>query len=354
MYLAGEAPLPHEYAFMPLDDLRRDAARRRGERVLLALDCANESRHRPRPRAARAARRSSSTSTTTTTTRASATSTSSSPTRRRPARSCATSSRELGVELTPEIAEALYIALVTDTGPLPVHEHDAEGAAARRRARRGGRRRPPRLPGRLRERRVREAEAARARARPGAGLRGRPARRLVPRCASDFAEVGAAEPFSEGIIDYLRAVEGADLAALIREPPRARRPDAAGQPARDARTSSTSRRSRAQSGGGGHRQAAGSRASDSIEEITEFIRREFAARLGTGRKRRARAQRARPRRQAGRALVVRGRRGSCASGPARGPGTRARSTRSRPGCCSSCSGARRGSRSASSASTSAT
>ena len=36
----------------------------------------------------------------------------------------------------------------------------------------------------------------------------------------DFAEVGAAEPYSEGIIDYLRAVEGADMAALIREPPR--------------------------------------------------------------------------------------------------------------------------------------
>ena len=36
----------------------------------------------------------------------------------------------------------------------------------------------------------------------------------------DFAHVGAAEPYSEGIIDYLRAVEGADMAALIREPPR--------------------------------------------------------------------------------------------------------------------------------------
>ena len=36
----------------------------------------------------------------------------------------------------------------------------------------------------------------------------------------DFGQVGAAEPYSEGIIDYLRAVEGADMAALIREPPR--------------------------------------------------------------------------------------------------------------------------------------
>ena len=37
---------------------------------------------------------------------------------------------------------------------------------------------------------------------------------------SDFGEVGAVEPYSEGIIDVLRAVEGAELAALIREPPR--------------------------------------------------------------------------------------------------------------------------------------
>src|SRR5436853_228790 len=37
---------------------------------------------------------------------------------------------------------------------------------------------------------------------------------------TDFSEVGAVEPYSEGIIDYLRAVEGSELAALIREPPR--------------------------------------------------------------------------------------------------------------------------------------
>ena len=35
----------------------------------------------------------------------------------------------------------------------------------------------------------------------------------------DFLEVGAVEPYSEGIIDYLRAVEGSDMAVLIREPP---------------------------------------------------------------------------------------------------------------------------------------
>ena len=36
---------------------------------------------------------------------------------------------------------------------------------------------------------------------------------------ADFAAAGAEEPFAEGIIDYLRAVEGAEIVALIREPP---------------------------------------------------------------------------------------------------------------------------------------
>src|SRR4249920_3343646 len=50
MYLAGNVPLPNEYAFMPLDDLLRatppeDAA----ERVVIALDCANERRLGPPP-----------------------------------------------------------------------------------------------------------------------------------------------------------------------------------------------------------------------------------------------------------------------------------------------------------------
>ncbi len=64
--------------------------------------------------------------------------------------------------------------------PVPVHEHDAEGAAARRRARGDGRRRARRVPARLRDGAVREAEAARTGARPGIALRGRRPGRLLP------------------------------------------------------------------------------------------------------------------------------------------------------------------------------
>src|SRR6476619_2819959 len=44
MFLAGATPLPGEYSFLALDDLRRAVPDDVGERVLFALDCANASR----------------------------------------------------------------------------------------------------------------------------------------------------------------------------------------------------------------------------------------------------------------------------------------------------------------------
>jgi phosphoesterase RecJ-like protein len=87
---------------------------------------------------------------------------------------------------------------------------------------------------------------------------------------TDFAEVGAAEPYSEGIIDYLRAVEGAELAALIREPPRE------GSPARKVSLRASVDELDVSAiargfGGGGHRQAAGFGTDLSIDEITAGI-----------------------------------------------------------------------------------
>ena len=67
------------------------------------------------------------------------------------------------------------------------------------------------------------------------------------------------------------------MAALIREPPRERRPGATHQPARLGRRARRVRDRAGLRSGGGHRQAAGFSSDDSIEEITEFIRREFAA-----------------------------------------------------------------------------
>src|SRR4029078_10930711 len=49
VYLYGDAPLPPEYSFMPLKGLLRGSPPEMDDRVLVALDCANESRLRPDP-----------------------------------------------------------------------------------------------------------------------------------------------------------------------------------------------------------------------------------------------------------------------------------------------------------------
>src|ERR687896_459254 len=49
MYLGGEAPLPAEYVFMQLGGLQRRLPPDAGDRILVAVDCANESRLGPDP-----------------------------------------------------------------------------------------------------------------------------------------------------------------------------------------------------------------------------------------------------------------------------------------------------------------
>src|SRR4029079_5488529 len=114
---------------------------------------------------------------------------------------------------------------------------------------------------------------------------------------TDFNEVGAAEPYSEGIIDFLRAVEGADMAVLIREPPRQDGPSRRVSLRASIDELDVSAIAR-KSDGGGHRQAAGFSSEASIEEITDFVRREFLASS------RAYPGRHRPRRQARGAHVL--------------------------------------------------
>ena len=98
----------------------------------------------------------------------------------------------------------------------------------------------------------------------------------------DFAEAGASEPYSEGIIDYLRAVEGAELAVLIRE-----------QLSQGAPTYKGSLRSSIDEldvsviarrfGGGGHRQAAGFSTDLALAETVEQIREGFLEQRATSR-----------------------------------------------------------------------
>jgi phosphoesterase RecJ-like protein len=275
MYLAGEAPLPREYTWMPLDDLRRSLPDDAASRVVLALDCANESRLGPDPEVLASAplvinvdhHHDNSRFGAVNLVVADASST---------GEIVRDLLDELGVELTPEIAEALYIALVTDTGRFQYTNTTPKAL---------------RLAAELVEagadvhkifqdvyESVQFAKLkllARALERAEIYEGGRLVISYLLR--GDFAEVGAAEPYSEGIIDYLRAVEGADMAALIREPPRGDGPARRISLRASADELDVSKIARASGAGGGHRQAAGFSSNDSIEEITEFIRREFAA-----------------------------------------------------------------------------
>jgi phosphoesterase RecJ-like protein len=92
----------------------------------------------------------------------------------------------------------------------------------------------------------------------------------------DFAQVGAVEPYSEGIIDSLRAVEGAIVSVLIREPPREDGPTrriSLRSSSDEVDVSAIARKS----GGGGHRQAAGFSSELPVDEITAFVLTEYQA-----------------------------------------------------------------------------
>jgi phosphoesterase RecJ-like protein len=273
MYLSGETPLPREYAWMPLDNLRRSLPDDAADRVLLALDCANESRLGPDPEVLASAplvvnvdhHHDNSRFGAINAVVADASST---------GEIVRDLLRGLGVELTPDMAEALYIALVTDTGrfqytnttpkALRLAAELVEAGADVHKVFQGVYESVQFAKLKLLARALERAEIYEG---------GRLVISYLLR--GDFAEVGAAEPYSEGIIDYLRAVEGADMAALIREPPRADSPARRVSLRASADELDVSKIARASGDGGGHRQAAGFSSSDSIEEITEFIRREF-------------------------------------------------------------------------------
>ena len=272
MYLSGDAPPPAEYRFLDLRDVRRALPVDTEERVLLAVDCANERRigesetgveraqlvvnvdhHHDNSRFGDINLVVDDASST--------------------AEIVRDVLRELGVPLSPEIAEALYVALVTDTGRFQYTNTTPKAL---------------RLAAELVDaganvhdifRHVYETvqfaklkllarALERAQVFEGGGLV------VSYLLKGDFADVGAEEPFSEGIIDHLRAVEGSEMVALIREPPRGEGPErrvSLRSSHDEIDVSAVARKL----GGGGHRQAAGFSSTKSIEELIEFLRREF-------------------------------------------------------------------------------
>jgi phosphoesterase RecJ-like protein len=186
--------------------------------------------------------------------------------------------RALGVEPTIEIAEALYIGLVTDTGKfmyentgVRAHVMAAELIEAGVDVHGIFRRLYEGMPAAKLE------LMARALGHVERFDDGALTFSLLSR--DDFRMAGAEESYSEGIIDHLRSVEGTKVAALARE-----LVDGAGAGRKKVSlraadgTVDVSAIARA-GGGGGHRQAAGFATSLSHEELVAFLRAQVAAQL---------------------------------------------------------------------------
>jgi phosphoesterase RecJ-like protein len=183
----------------------------------------------------------------------------------------------LGAEITPQIAGALYVALVTDTGRFM---YENTGAAAHRLAAElieAGvdvhdiyRRLYERVPieklhlvSRAIERIVQLEECRLA---------------VTYISAQDYADTGANDSLTEGIIDHVRALEGTEVAAMIRD-----KTDG-GRAARKVSLRSTDGRVDVSAiarkrGGGGHPRAAGFSTDLSYPELVEFLCAEVKAQL---------------------------------------------------------------------------
>jgi bifunctional oligoribonuclease and PAP phosphatase NrnA len=183
----------------------------------------------------------------------------------------------LGVEPTKEIAEALYVGLVTDTGRFmyentgprahemaaDLMEQGVDAHAIYRRLYEG----IPQGKLDLLARGLSNVE------RFDGGLL-----TLTHLTREDYRTTGADESYSEGVVDHLRSVEGTAVAGLVRDQL------SDGTPARKVSLRATddridvSRIARA-GGGGGHRRAAGFSTDLEFSELVSFLRSQLADQL---------------------------------------------------------------------------
>jgi phosphoesterase RecJ-like protein len=273
MYVGGEMALPPDYEFMALDGLRRDLPDDAATRVVLALDSATAPRTRIPPEVLDAAplvvdvdhHHDNTRFGTINLVVPEASST---------GEIVRDLLRELGVPLTPQIAEAIYIAIDTDTGRFQYANttQKAHGLAAELM---DNGVEPQVIFRRIYEAVPFERQKLKGRALDRARLYedGRMIATYLLR--EDFEEFGVGEEYAEGVIDELREVKGVELAMTVREPPipdgLARRVSM--RSASDAFDVSLIARKR---NGGGHKRAAGFSSDETVEEIIEFVRSEFA------------------------------------------------------------------------------
>src|SRR4051794_14153978 len=188
--------------------------------------------------------------------------------------------KALGGPLTRDIAEALYVGLVTDTGKFmyentgpqahrmaaELHEAGVDAQAVYRELYENV---PPAKLDLL-------ARGLSNMQRYDAG-----AITLAHLSKADYEASGAEEGYSEGVVDHLRALDGTIVAALVRDQ---LGPGRDGMRKVSLRASDdrvdVSRIARAH-GGGGHRRAAGFSTQAEVPELVAFLRREVAEQLGS-------------------------------------------------------------------------
>ena len=180
--------------------------------------------------------------------------------------------KELGAEITPPIADALYTGLVTDTGKFmyentspEAHRMAAELIEAGVEPHQVHRRLYEDLPFR-RLQLLQRALASVERYDDGSIT-------VAHLVKDDYAATGASEQDSEGVVDHMRAVEGTAVAVLVREQLSEGREGLrkVSLRATDGRVD-VSRIAR-EFGGGGHPQAAGFSTPLSFGELVERLRR---------------------------------------------------------------------------------
>jgi phosphoesterase RecJ-like protein len=184
----------------------------------------------------------------------------------------------LGAEITPPIADALYLGLVTDTGRF-MYENTTPAAHRMAADLIDAGVEPHHIYRRLYEDLPYRRLQLLSRALQSVQRHDDGAITIALLSRADYDETGALETDSEGIVDHMRAVEGTKVAVFVRE---LLADDRRGRSKVSLRSTDgsvdVSQIARAL-GGGGHRQAAGATTELDPDELVAKIRAEVAAQL---------------------------------------------------------------------------
>jgi phosphoesterase RecJ-like protein len=173
------------------------------------------------------------------------------------------------VELTAEMANALYVALVTDTGMFMYENTDARSHRMAAGLIEAGVQVND-IYRRLYEHAPIEKLKLLAHALEAIELKDQGRLAVTYITTDDYVTTGASEALTEGVIDHLRTIDGAVVAAVVRDL------NDGDRAARKVSMRSTDGRVDVSSmarmhGGGGHRRAAGFSTDLSYGEIVEFL-----------------------------------------------------------------------------------